>query len=289
VRRARAALLIALTVGAACNQPRAAPAAAPRRVVCLTPSTTELVAAVGGLPLLVGVDQFSAYPPAVAALPRVGDFLSPNMDAILALRPDRVFADEVQSAVVTSLNAAGIATVGLPMQTVEDVRAGITRVGAELGRDEEAGAALRRLDERLAAVAESTSRARARRGRPPRVLFVVDRQVGGLGSMVAAGPGTYLDDLLGRIGAENVLADSPVRYAKISAEEVITRAPEVILDAVHTTDVARARADWSVLGTVPAVRSGRVHVLGDTLFVSPGPRLADALERLAPLVWADPE
>jgi iron complex transport system substrate-binding protein len=283
VRRGRAALLLFFL---ACNRPRAGPLGpAPQRIVSLTPSVTELLAEVGALPLVVGVDQFSAYPPEVRTLPKVGDFLSPNLDAILSLHPDLVLADEVQASVIQTLGSMGIRTIGLPMQTLEDVRAGLIRIGEEVGRPREGDQARARLDARLAAVAEKAARAHAATGRRPRVLFVVDRQVGGLGSMVAAGPGTYLDDLVVRLGAENVLADSPVRYAKISVEEVLTRAPDVILDAVHTGDARRARADWDALDTVPAVRAGRVHILGDTLFVSPGPRLAEVLERLVPLVW----
>jgi ABC-type hemin transport system substrate-binding protein len=278
-------LLVALQAGS-CQRPRQG-AGAPQRIVCLTPSATELVAAVGALPWVVGVDQYSTHPPEALSLPKVGDFLSPSMEAIFALHPDIVIADEVQSSVITTLNNYGIKTIGLPMQTLEDVRSGLLRVGGALGRDEAARAALRQLDVRLATVEQTAARAQARLGRRPRVLFVVDRQVGGLGSMVAAGPHTYLDELVRRLGATNALADSPVRYAKISVEEIVVRAPEVILDAVHTTDVARARADWNILAQVPAVRDGRVHVLGDTVFVSPGPRLAEALERLAPLVWSE--
>jgi iron complex transport system substrate-binding protein len=282
----RGVAVFAVVLASSCNRPGPG-ADAPRRIVCLTPSTTEVVAAVGALPFLVGVDQYSSHPPEVLSLPKVGDFLSPNMDAILALHPDIVFADDVQSAVITSLNASGIKAIGLPMQTVEDVRSALMRVGRELHREAQATEVLRALDARLSAVGEAAARRNAEAGRRPRVLFIVDRQVGGLGSMVAAGKDTYLHDLVTRLGAENVIADSPVRYAKISVEEVITRAPDVILDAVHTSDVARARADWEVLQTVPAVKQGRVHVLGDTLFVSPGPRLAEVLERLAPLVWTE--
>jgi iron complex transport system substrate-binding protein len=103
--------------------------------------------------------------------------------------------------------------------------------------------------------------------------------------MVAAGPGTYIDDLLRRAGVDNVLSDAPVRYVQISAEEVLARAPDVILDAVHADDPRKAREDWNVLAAVPAVKAGRVHVLGDPLFVTPGPRLDQAFTRLVDILW----
>jgi iron complex transport system substrate-binding protein len=117
------------------------------------------------------------------------------------------------------------------------------------------------------------------------VLFVVDRRSGGLAGMVAAGPGTYIDDLLKRAGVDNVLADAAVRYVQISAEEVLARAPDIILDAVHVDDPEKAKGDWSALASVPAVANRRVHVLGDPLFVTPGPRLDEAFERLCAILW----
>jgi iron complex transport system substrate-binding protein len=119
------------------------------------------------------------------------------------------------------------------------------------------------------------------------VLFVVDRRTGGLAGMVAAGPGTYIDDLLRRAGVDNVLHDASVRYVQISAEEVLARAPDIILDAVHADDPTRAREDWAPLGSVPAVARGRVHVLGDPLFVTPGPRLDEAFARLVTILWPE--
>jgi ABC-type Fe3+-hydroxamate transport system substrate-binding protein len=76
-----------------------------------------------------------------------------------------------------------------------------------------------------------------------------------------------------------------VRFLHVGPVEIIARAPTVILDAVHTQDAARARADWDVLGTVPAVATGRVHVLADPAFVTPGPRLGEMLRRLNEILY----
>lgn len=270
---------------------RRTPTPAPRepakgpRVVTLTPSATEVVHALGAFELVVGVDQYSTYPAEAKALPKVGDFLSPNLEAMLALDPDIAVLDAVQERFAERLKAVGIKPLALPMQNVSDVRAALLAVGEALGRSDAAAAQVARLDRRLAE-AESTAREAARRaGRTPRVLFVVDRRSGGLAGMVAAGPGTYIDDLLRRAGVENVLADAQVRYVQISAEEVLARAPDIILDAVHADDPARARDDWRPLASVPAVARGRVHVLGDPLFVTPGPRLDEAFTRLVAILW----
>lgn len=253
-----------------------------RRVVTLTPSATEIVVAVGGADRLVAVDRYSDYPPEVVArLPRVGDFLTPNIEAIVALQPDLVVMDELQSKTVDALAAANIRSLVLPMHALADVRRAIGELGQALGTEPVARDLLAAIDRDIA---EVSARARTRAAPRPRALLIVDRELGGLGNMVAAGPGTFLDELARTIGADNALAGATARYPKVSPEQVLEAQPTVIFDAVHTNNSARARRDWDGLA-VPAVTTGKVFVLSDRLFVSPGPRLGEALRRLEKLVY----
>lgn len=284
-----AALTFAMAGLQGCNSPGKPQAGGqPRRVVCVTPTATEIVAALGALDRIVAVDQFSSYPPAVASLPKVGDFISPNVEAILAAAPDILVGDFAQAAQLTQLRDRGIQVLVPRLQTVQDVRDATRAIGVALGEIPASEAVIATIDRDLAATDARIAAALAASPTRPRVLLIVDRQLGGLGSMVAAGPDTYFDELLGRARAINVLADSPARYARISIEEVLARRPDVILDAVHTADTVRARVDWDALPTVPAVAQGRVHVLGDTVFVTPGPRIGTAYARLADLLYPAP-
>jgi iron complex transport system substrate-binding protein len=253
----------------------------PRRIVTLTPSTTEIVAAAGGLDWLVGVDRYSEHPPEVRELPRVGDFINPSFEAILRLTPDLVVLDEVQRKVDSGLRSAGIDTVVLRMHTLEDVREGLRRVSDALGTGERARDAIDRID---AAVAEIEKRASEREGELS-VLLVVDRQLGGLGNLVVATSGSYLDELLAITGARNALATAGPRYAKISPEAVVRAAPDVIIETTHAADADRARHDWSELGDVPAVAHGRVHLVREAYYSAPGPRADQALRRLDELLY----
>ncbi len=257
------------------------------RIVALTPSSTEIVAAVGGLDMLVGVDQFSSYPASVTKLPKVGDFLAPNVEAILALGSDIAVLDATQKSTITKLNQAGITTVVSPMQNLSDVRKAMADVGRAIGKATEAERAIAALDADLAGAERRAQAALARAGRKPKVLVVIDRRPGGFGGLVAAGPGTYLDELVRRAGADNVLSDAPVRYAAISVEEVIARTPDVIIDATHTDEPETLRGDWDALATVPAVKNGRVYVVGDPVFEAPGPRLGAAQKKLVALIWPE--
>lgn len=250
-----------------------------RRVVTLTPSATELVAAVGAADLLVGVDRYSTHPPRVRDLPKVGDFLHPSFEAIVSLAPDLVIADDVQAEIASGLAAAGIRTLRLPMHTIDDVSKGLAEVGRALQREDAARAAQAEIERAL-----TQARSRARATEPPRVLGVVDREVGGLGNLVAAGPGSYLDELLAVVGATNALADYRVRYVKLSAEQILRARPEIILDLAPTTSPETVRQDWGRLPELPAVRLGRVYVLQDGIYLAPGPRIGQAIERLSAII-----
>lgn len=237
--------------------------------------------AIGATDLLVGVDQYSQFPPQVRSLPKVGQFLSPNQDVILALSPDIVLLGAVQGKIASRLEDAGITVIQLRMHTLGDVRTAFVEIGRALGRKQAGERALIRFDRAL-----DDARARAKRasGQPPRVLWVVDRQVGGLGNLVAAGPGTYVHELLEIAGGDNALQGAAARYLKLSVEQVIAHAPDIIIDTTHTDQPEVARKDWMQLRSVPAVQTRRVHVLGDPRFEAPGPRLADALSTLSDLL-----
>lgn len=259
------------------------------RVVTLTPSLTEVMFAIGAGDRVVGVSDYCDYPEAARTRPKVGTFLQPSIEKILALRPDLVLCDGVQTEIAAALQQAGARVVLAPMNDLGEVKTAIVSVGKALGDHEpQAQAVVRALTTDIEAAAART------RGRPrPRVMFVVDRQLGGLRGLVVAGPGTYLDELLSLSGAENVFSDLPLRYSKVALETVSQRRPEVILDAVHVKDteeaVRAAQNDWQALPTVPAVANRRVHVFAGRELVTPGPRLGVAIRRLVELLHPQTE
>jgi iron complex transport system substrate-binding protein len=284
-----ALVLVSVFAFAGCRGGPAGPAvgAGHHRIVCLTPSATEIVAALGpaAIAQIVGVDRFSEYPDSVKHLPKIGEFLSPDVEGILTLRPDIAVLDAVQTPTRDKLQSAGIKVISIDMQALGDVQNGLGAVGAALGLEQEAVAARSRLADSLQAVAEDA--AARRRGRPrPRVLVIIDRQPGGLGGLYAAGPGTFIDEVLTLLGADNVLAHSPVRYSQLAVEYVIALAPDVIIDASPLG--ASAAADFAELSSVPAVQHHRVTALLEPTLQAPSPRAAVGARRLLPLLWPSP-
>ena len=250
----------------------ASPASAAPRLVSLSPSATEVVAALGATALLVGVDDYSVFPPEVAKLPKVGSFLSPNLETIVSLAPSLVIVDDVHSQAAGALNDAGIATLACAIHALPDVKAALRSVGARIGKPEDAARVVNEIDAAL-------DRAAANRpARRPRVLAVIDREAGGLGNLVSAGPGSWVDELLAVVGGENVLRAAVVRYPKISLEEVLRTRPEVILDLSYAA--RQSMAAWNGVD-VPAVTNGRVRALDDAYLIAPSPRVAEALAALA--------
>lgn len=267
-------LLLSLVV--ACGRgeapaPSTEPGASPARVISLTPSATEIVAALGAADQLVGVDAYSTYPPEVTKLPKVGSFLTPNLEVIVSLRPSVVIVDDIHGGAAGALRDAGVRSVECAMHALPDVKKAIRTLGAELGKTAEAERVIDEIDGALDAAAAS------RPAKRPRVLAIIDREAGGLGNLVAAGPGSWLDELLALAGGENVLAASGVRYPKISMEEILRGQPDVILDL---SSAARHEITAWQAADVPAVKAGRVRAHTEPYLTAPSPRVKEALETL---------
>ncbi len=242
------------------------PPASPRRVVSLAPSLTDMVAALGEAGRLAGVTRYDDAPE-VRGLPRVGGFLDPSPEAVLALRPDLVLwlADGGSFPAVRRIAALGVAVLAVPVVDVPDVLACARLVGAALGN----AAAGERLARSLEEAIERTARRAAALPRV-RVLMVVGRE-----PLVVAGPGSYPDALLRIAGGANV-AEGDRPWPIYPLEKAVAANPDLVLDAA-ANEPAEGMAR---LVAIPAVRAGRVARLPNDDALRPGPRLVRALDQL---------
>ncbi|HET9622804.1 MAG TPA: helical backbone metal receptor [Kofleriaceae bacterium] len=256
------------TSGAGAGTGSAKPAAA--RLISLTPSATEVVAALGATDALVGVDDYSTFPAEVGKLPKVGSFLAPNLEVIVRLKPSLVIVDDVHGQVAGALHDAGVATAACAMHDLGDVKAALRTVGDRIGKSAEATQVVAAIDGAIARAAAAKPPTR------PRVLAVIDREAGGLGELVAAGPGSWVDELLAVVGADNALAAASVRYPKISIEEVLRARPAVILDLSYAA--RQGTEAWQALKLAPAPRLVAIQA---PYLLAPSPRVAEALADLA--------
>jgi iron complex transport system substrate-binding protein len=255
----------------------------PLRVVSLAPSLTETAFALGRGDWLVGVTDQCDYPVEARRKPRVGGMGAPDLERVVAARPDLVLltAEANSREVVSQLERVGITAFAVRPSTFPDVlratRVLATALGAEGAGDE----AVRRIRERVDALRRRID-GRAR----PRTLFLIWTD-----PMIAAGRGTFLDDLIGMAGGINV-APAGLPYPRLGWEAMLRAGPEVILVASHRlgarTEFDASLADaWRSWQAVPAIRTGRILSIPGDPVLRPGPRVAEGLDELARAIHPD--
>jgi len=243
------------------------PPAEPRRIVSIGPSMTDIVVALGRADRLVGVTRFDDAPE-VRAVERVGGFLDPSIEAVVALRPDLVLwlTDGGAMPAVSKIAELGVPVLAIPVVGLADVLAACRAVGQALG-DPRGG---ERLTSGLEAFIART-RARAQGLPTRRVLFIVGRD-----PLVVAGPGSYPDELLRVVGARNVVGGT-VAWPVFPVERAAALDPDVVVDAAINE---RGSGTDRALSAIPAVRRGAIRLLPNDDALRPGPRLTSALDAL---------
>ena len=284
----RVALRIAPLFGllaalAACARPSAPvePAiVAPQRIVSLTPALTEILFALGAGDRVVGVTQYCNYPPAARTKPKVGGYVNPSVESVLALRPDLVVVSPGPGNrdAALAMRRAGLRIEIVPAETLEESLAAIELVARFAGTETKGRDLAAAVRARLDAVA-------ARVAGAPRVrtLFCVQTD-----PIIAAGRDTLPSQLLEVAGGTNVIA-AP-RYPRLDVEAATAARPDLILQSrmdLATGDPHAEDAFWKRWPSIPAVANGRVVVLPDDLTLRPGPRVADAAEELAAILHGE--
>jgi iron complex transport system substrate-binding protein len=241
----------------------------PQRIVSLLPSLTETVCELGQCARLVGVDRYSNYPESVKKLPQVGGGLDPNMEAIVALKPDVVLM-ATSSRVGQRLQSLGIKVVALEPQTHSDVQRVLDKVGQVLGVNNAPGA-WRAIDAAVLAAAQSLPKSMA----STRVYFEVNPGPYG------ASESSFIGETLTRLGVKNIIPAKLGPFPKLNPEFIVRAHPDVIMIGQRSVDSLAQRPGWAGMR---AVREQRVCVFtneqSDAL-VRPGPRMAEGARLMA--------
>jgi len=251
-------------------------AAVPQRIVSLAPAVTETLFALGVGERVVAVSDFCDYPAAARRLPSVGSFLSPSVEAVLGLEPDLVIGNESPGnrPAVETLRRAGLRVAIVRPRRLADVPKATRRIARLVGEPEAGERLVARMERDMEAV-----RARLAGAPRRRTLMVVGRE-----PLVAVGHGSFLGELLDEAGAENV-APADGLWPRLGIESVIAADPEVVIDSSMGSEEGRGgSAFWERLGSVAAVRAGRVHPFRSYRVLRPGPRLPGAFADLARLI-----
>lgn len=241
-----------------------------QRVVSLAPHVTELLFAAGGARKVVGVVDYSDYPPEARALPRVGSHRQIDLERLIALKPDLlvVWLHGGAARQLEPLRKLGIPVYVSEPHRLADIGETMRRLGRLLGTDAEAGRAADAFDSRLAGIAARYA------SRPPVKVFyqVWDRPLYTLnGSHTAS-------DAIRLCGGENIFGSLPVTAPTVTVEAVLKENPEVIVSGNRPgqqNQDGAGLAAWKQYPSLLAARRGNLFAIDADQLVRPGPRILD--------------
>jgi iron complex transport system substrate-binding protein len=264
-----------------------AASAAPQRIISTAPSITEMLYAVGLGNRVVGVTSFCHYPPEVRKKPKIGSYMYPNLETMLALRPDLIVVLKEHAGLAAQLRQLRLNVLELQHNDLAGLFESIRTLGRNTGAEaaaESLVSSIRRDLEQIRARSEGLERRS--------VLFIVGRAPGMIRDLVIVGRGSFLNELIAIAGGRNLFGDSATFYPKISLEEIYAGRPDVIVDMGDMSDTDRVTEEhrrsvaelWKELPTVPAVQTGRVYAVANDIFVVPGPRVVETARELFKMI-----
>lgn len=248
----------------------------PERIVSLASSATETLYAIGAGDKVVGRDKYSKYPDEVTNVPEVGSGSSPNLEMIIGLEPDLLFAwPYSRDAIISTENKMSV--VYIDPGSVDEVLDTIRMIGLITGKTSEAENLTAEMQSKIDAITDITDE--LNKTQRPLVYYELSAP------MKTTGPGTFTNELIFLAGGINLAADEPVRYPILNSEYIIERNPDVIVIVSYGTsiDEVKNRDGWQ---NINAVKNDRIYKI-DTNLVTSNPRLVQGLEQFAK--WFHPD
>jgi iron complex transport system substrate-binding protein len=253
-------------------------AAPPQRIASLSPAATEILFAVGAADQVAAVDMFSDYPPEAKTREQI-DAFQPSVEAIAGARPDLVLVFYDPGNLVEGLTNANLTVFFLETPTsVEGVLEQIRLLGKATGHPQEAEELVDSMQQGISAVQGQL--ADVEQG--PRLFHEVDNQ------LYTVAPDSFVGSLYTILNVQNIAAGTNQAFPQLSQEAIIEADPAVIIlgDAAggESAETVKARPGW---GSISAVKNDRIYVVDPDIVSRPGPRLVDALETLAQLLYPE--
>ena len=271
-----AAIFLIITVGYSYSDNK------PQRIVSLSPNLTQVIYALGSMNQVVGVTIYDEYPVEVMELPKVGGWINPNYEAILALRPDLVVLMKDQDiSFGHKLRKLGLKTfIAKSNDSINDIIEAISDLGEILGESEKATKLTAGIKSDLSEIEQKTKNTTKKR-----VLLVVGRNPGTLEDIYVIGRNNYIDELITLAGGENVVKNER-NALKITKEAIFNFNPDVIIEINHQKlDREDQILDiWNSLNTVDAIKNNQVYVLSSKVLLHPSQRIVEGAQTLADIL-----
>lgn len=242
--------------------------AQPKRIVSITPSNTEILYALGLADRVVGVTRYCDYPKAAKSKTKVGDMtISP--EAVVALKPDLVLAHgRLNVTAIPGLEKLGLTVFAIDPKNLAEVARDIRTVGKITGKPKAADTAAGKIESTIKSVKANRADKKS-----PKVLVVIQSN-----PLWAAGPKTFVNEMLGIANAKNIALDARPGFVPFSKELAIFRNPDVIITGqAADIDFFNKSPEWR---TTNAVKNKRIYVIDSDILFRAGPRLAEGIIEL---------
>lgn len=254
----------------------------PKRIVSLSPNLTQVIYALGSLDNVVGVTIYDEFPPEVTELPKVGGWINPNYEAILALKPDLVvlmkdqdisFGDKLRNLGLNTFTAKS-------NDSISDIIQAIADLGEMLGSNEKAEQLTSYIETNLDQMEQRTKNLNKKT-----VLIVVGRNPGTLEDIYVIGTNNYIDELINLAGGKNVVKNER-NALKITKEAIFTFNPDVIIEINHQKlDRQEEILEiWNSLNQIDAVKNKQVYILSSKVLLHPSQRIVNGAQILTDIL-----
>lgn len=253
---------------------------AQERIVSLAPSLTAIVCELERCDQLVGVTEYCLWPPQVQNLPRVGSYMEPNLEVIVALKPDLVLGLPEHQATTEKLKSLNIRVASIRNYSLEDIYRSFSQMGELLDRVPQSLTWIRKTRQRQQELTRTpTSR--------PRCLLVLGHEAGrdAIREVYVVGRKGFLNELLTLAGGENAWPEETNHFPKVNQEVLLSLDPDIIIELVPLEQLSQSQTDeiqaaWQAVPHLKAVANHRLHILNNTHILQSGPRFLDTLSAL---------
>ncbi len=256
----------------------------PKRIISLTPLGTETIFALGCGCNVVGVSDFCNYPPAACQKQHLGGTINPSLEKLISLQPDMVVVLGLSTKVANFCQQHNIPVIHLKMADIQGYFRDVKKLGQILGCPQKASQLCTQLKNNLNKLHEKTSSAPR-----VRIFLSLSHIPGSLRGLSTMGSKTTLNELITLAGGLNIFNDLTKPYAQISAEALVNRQPQVIIEPLTKQQNNPACKqlilnDWAKLSQIPAVVNKRIYFTNADLIMKPGPRMYKIALQLAKLI-----
>jgi iron complex transport system substrate-binding protein len=248
------------------------------RIVSLAPNLTEILFALGLDDKIVAVTLDSDYPPAAIKIPKTGTFWQPNIEAVIAAKPDLVITlgFTQQKNLAQRLKRIGYNSLTLNIDKVSELFEAILIIGTATNKQSEANELVGDITDKVDKLSKLVGT-----NDKIRVLWVVQRE-----PLRVAGRDTFINEIIELAGGENAIGPTLHKYPPIGAEQVIACNPEVIIEpAMNTKYLAKQQSDsleyWRRFKNIPAVTNKRIYIIDGNIVSRLGSRLYQGIETIA--------